>query len=100
MIILFALFGAGLLLFGLTEVWNGRWRAMQAALGYATVFAGICFTAELWFPYLGLSRGDGFILIGYYMVGLGSLVATLGSLAIALPIHFIRRRNRAAARAV
>jgi len=100
LIILFALIGIGLLLFGIAEVWNGRWRAMCGALGYTAAFAVICFTAELWFPYLGMSRGDGFILIGYFMFGLGALAAALGTLAIALPIHFIRKRDRAAARAL
>ena len=98
--ILFALIGAGLLLFGLAEVWNGRWRAMWAALGYALAFAAICFTAELWFPFLGFSRGDGFVLIGYYMIGIASLAAAVGSLAIATPIHIIRKRHRATERAL
>lgn len=93
MILLVALFGAGLLLFGLFEVWHARWRPLWIALGYTALFVLICFTAEQWFRWFGMSRGDGFILIGYFMVGGIAFVAGVAALILSPIIAAFGKRR-------
>jgi len=93
MMLLFALVGAGLLLFGLFEVWHARWRPFWIAIGYTAMFVVICFTAEQWFRWLGMSRGDGFILIGYFMVGGIAFLAGITALILSPIVAAIGRRR-------
>jgi hypothetical protein len=93
MVPLLALFGAGLLLFGLYEVWRARWQPLWVALGFTALFVLVCFTSEQWYSWFGMSRGDGFIIIGYFMVGGISAMAGIGALILAPIVAALGRRR-------
>lgn len=93
MIPLFALFGAGLLLFGLFEVWQARWRPLWIALGCTALFVLACLTAETWYSWFDIYRGDGQIFIGYWIVGGIAFMAGAGALILAPIIAALGRRR-------
>jgi len=100
MLLLTALIGAGLLIFGLVEVWRGRWRAMWGAVGYLVVVASVCCTADVWPRWMKSSIGEGLVVIGNMWVSVIALAAAFSGLTLASLIYFWRKRRRAATQAL
>ena len=94
--LLLALIGFCLLLAGLVGVWQGHWRIMWGAQAYMALYVIGCLTMGEWYQLAGISRGDGFVLIGFVIFGLIAAGVSLGTLAIAGIIHSVRGRKAAA----
>jgi pheromone shutdown protein TraB len=93
-IVVIALVAALLPLYGLVEVWHGRWRPLWAALGFAVLVVAALVTADMWYPLFGFNHGDGQIFIGYFLFA-GGLAAVAASALVAAPIVAVAARARA-----
>ena len=95
--IIFASLGLLLLVAGLTASVRGNWRMMWGAQAYMAVFVTACLSVDYWYQLAGISRGDGFGLIGIMMVGVASAGIAIGALLLAGIIRSLRGARAATA---
>jgi len=90
MIFVLSIIGLLLLVAGIACVWQGNWRVMWGAQAYMALFVAGCLTVDYWYHLAGISRGDGFALIGIIMFGVMAAGVSLAALVVAGIIHSIR----------
>jgi hypothetical protein len=93
-IVYLALIAALLPFYGLFKVWHGDWRPLWASLGFAALVVAALWTAYDWFPLFGMSRGDGQLFMGLFLVAAGLTAVAAGAL-VAAPLVAIAARAQA-----
>ncbi|WP_435417249.1 hypothetical protein WAB17_10250 [Parerythrobacter aurantius] len=85
-----ALAGLAVVLAGLVRMWRYEGPSwFIAGLGLFGLAGAIGYTAESWFSLVGHYRGDGQVMIGYYLLGLAAWAAILVALMLsALVVTF------------
>jgi hypothetical protein len=90
MSLVFILIGIAFLVAGLVGVWNRNWRIMWGAQAYMAAFVVGCWTVDYWYEWVGISRGDGFALLGIILFGSMAAAVSLAVLVVAGIIHSLR----------
>ena len=90
MVLSLGIIGLLLLVAGLVGVWQRTWRLMQGALAYMALFVALCLSVESWYKLAGMTRGDGFGLLGVMLVGLVAGGVTIVFLLVAAAVHAFR----------
>ena len=79
---------------GLVQLWGRRNSTTTIMSIIALVVLGISgFTAETWYHWLGYSRGDSQVFIGYFLIGLFALGAAALTLVAGLIVLAVRPRT-------
>ncbi|MCY7340103.1 MAG: hypothetical protein LH465_09190 [Sphingomonas bacterium] len=79
-----------LLMIGVVGVWQRDWRPMWGAQAYMALFVLVCLTVDFWYGWVGMSRGDGFALLGLMMFGVFAGAIALFVLLVGAIIHAVR----------
>jgi hypothetical protein len=93
MSLVFILIGIAFLVAGLVGVWNRNWRIMWGAQAYMAAFVLGCWTVDVWYEWVGISRGDGFALLGIILFGSMAAAISIGVLVVAGIIHSLRGKS-------
>ena len=92
LLVIFLIAGAGMGLVGLFQLWQRRPAAFELRVGggLMALVAVLGLTAEQWFDLMGMSRGDGEIFIGYFLISMAGALALVVLIALAGLVALVR----------